>query len=488
MKRFSLPVLIVGLTLVISLQAAELMGWLPDLLRPAVDQPLAEMPEDLLCGPKSLHVATNLLGHPADFERIMENCPVTDRGVVFADLKTIADSLGLTAKFRSLGWADLIEEGCVAILYVDNGHYVTVDARARDAVRLYDPGRVARVVAEVDIDKRWLGEALVLIAPASNGVPVHFKSLWNDDGYVYGRSHTSTAQLENRSNVPIKLRIADIGCSCTKARIIPDTIAPGESASLITEIDLTGKRGPFAEKVVVGSNTSDELYVVWFCGGKLSEALCRAEHFLGEYVDGASLQHVIYIHDPGENLLDLNDSDVFVDVAVAGHEVQISATLETVEEDDSDLGQREMFPVRPGDYRVRLKGVLPKLKGAGDILGSMQVVTKLPPPLDVVTMKLTGRVVSSVNVIPHALLLDDTTSTQTTTLKLRSRNGQSRVRLIGFRSTIDGLSITPSSSDEAEVSVEVVIPAGSVAPGHRSHIYLNTNEGELPVLVTCNDR
>lgn len=488
MKRISLPVLIVGLALVIALQAAEMLGWLPDLLRPSAAKQAVRNPTDLLCGPKSLHVAANVLGQPAGFDRIMEHCPVSDHGVRFADLQKVAVSLGLKAQFQDLDWRGLIDSACVAICYVDNGHYVTVDARDPKAVRLYDPGRVMRIVEEKDIDKRWLGESLILRPAGIEQSSLKFESLWNDAGYVYGSSHAANVRMENRTTVPIRLWIADIGCSCTSAKIVPETIEPGESASLIGEINLKSKRGLFAEKVVVGSSVDNQLREVWFCGGKLSDALCRIDDFVGEYVDGAEFDHVVYVHDPGEDLLKLNDSNVTVDLAAEGQQVPLKVAVQRVEEKDGAIGKREMFPVRPGDFKVHMTGVFPRLKGAGKLVGSMQITTHLGPPLDFATIKLSGRIVSRVDVVPHAILLADADKSHSATLKLRSKDGKSRVQLIGFRSSIDGLSVTEASSNRSEMQIEVRIPAGSVQPGHPCHIHLQTNEGELPILVSYNNR
>lgn len=434
MKAVSLPVLVLGLLVVVGLQVAERNGWLPDLLAPRADTiGNAAATDDLLCGPKSLHIALNLIGHPVSPDEIVEACTIKAGGVSFGDLTQFAAAQGLSASLRRLTWEDLLETTAVSILFVDDGHYVAVDARSAGThggnVRLFDPGHVAKWVDRQQLELRWHGDALVLLGDPEDQA-LAFGSYWHDVGFVNVDTQTFRIPVTNRSDVSCRLKVLETSCRCTTACFESERVASGEETYLEANLELTERRGHFQEKVRVtwiwdGVAESAEPVDVWLCGGRYADTLCRSDEFLGEIPDGDKFQKELYVHDPGDGTLLLDAANCRVQLQGKETEVEIPCTLaiERIGEFDAAIGSRGFYQVRAGDYRLTVSGVILLRSRPEKLLGTLELSTNMSSPLDRALVQLSGRIVSRLKCDPPAILLSKSDRIQRVRLEIRNRKG-----------------------------------------------------------------
>ena len=462
MNRIAVSIVATGIALVLVLQVAELKGWLPDLLEPQLPVVATGAVEDLLCGPKSLHTAFSLLGIPTTTDQMLQDCEVTATGVEFGELLRVAVKNGIEARLDTLDWDSLVAEHAVHVLFVDGGHYVTVDSRNGDQqVRLFDPGKVARKITAADLADRWNGEALLLRGEPSK--PLVFDSLWHDAGFVTGDTHRFEVAISNPGLEPMAVSIAKTSCSCTSASVSADVIPPHGSALMIAEVRLAEKRGVFQESVDLACG--QQKLQVWLCGGTFAKAMARRDTFLGVLVDGTSFSHSIIIHDPGEKSLFLDESMVATEASVVESQSHIPLKTKVVRIDEDNLYSVDihgaLFPVRVGDYQVNISGVLPFQGGDSEIAGQLSFRTELPVPYNEYAIAIKGRIRCRVAPVPAAVLLPATESAVVKHVVLTDRLGEN-LQLISSKAGISEItveSVTPN--DAKQIKLEIRFPKGT---------------------------
>jgi hypothetical protein len=127
------------------------------------------------CGVQCLYVVSRILGNTKDFSWFKDRISTIGTGASMLDLKTTASEAGLTVEAvrASLGdvkalWNDT---GSVAILHVDDTHYVAILGFTENEVRLFDPSCGIRSLNVTEFADRylWSGIALVLRSPVAGG-------------------------------------------------------------------------------------------------------------------------------------------------------------------------------------------------------------------------------------------------------------------------------------------------------------------------------
>jgi len=302
MKKLSIPVLLVSGVLIVALQAAERLGWLPDLLHPAPVGDDVGPPEDVLCGPKSLHTAMNLLGVPIEPGSIIQGCKIEAQGVSFGELTGFAKRSGLAVALKRLQWDELVASETASVLYVAPAHYVTVDTRQprgpKGTVRYYDPNHVARWIDRENLERVWKGDTLLLKAQAAPR-EVEFETCWLDLGFVSSDVQDFEVRVRNRGMQPRKVTVAGTSCNCTTASLTSELLEPHGEAVLRATVSLKDRRGVFQERVQVSVEGYDSPWEIWLCGGRYADALCRSHEFLGELRAGEEFKKVDLHSRPG---------------------------------------------------------------------------------------------------------------------------------------------------------------------------------------------
>lgn len=496
--RISIPVLVIGSALVVALQGAEHMGWLPDLLRPGADPGLGNPNEDVLCGPKSLHIALNLLAIPVDPAAVISGCRTEPRGVSFGELVSFARSVGLRASLRRIDWDELTALETVCVLYVRPAHYVAIDCRSAQApegmLRYHDPHRVARWIDRAELERLWSGEALVLRADPRRDDLI-FDAFWNDIGFVLGETQTFRVAIANAGSATRKLKIQGTSCNCTTATLTRETLEPGDVVELVGQVTLKGRRGPFQERVEVAVEGWDHPVSVWLCGGRYADALCRAHEHLGEFNAGEKFERSFFVHDPGDDTLKLRPDDLYVYFRTSdgGEDVPCSVACERVDDADPELGTRGLFVVKPGDFRIKIAGRIPARSTLQRLDGSLVLTCDLPAPLNVAEIRLSGRIVSRLQADPSALFVGASEESQ---ISITNPKGP-RPILIGFECSDPGWRVEVTERRQpprhdgvtsgSPLSLDVRIPpAGRLPSVSPCTLLLNTTEGEIavPLIVT----
>lgn len=496
--RISIPVLVIGSALVVALQGAEHMGWLPDLLRPGAGPVLSNQNDDVLCGPKSLHIALNLLGIPVEPADVVSGCRTEPGGVSFGELGSYARSVGLRASLRRIDWDELAALETVCVLYVRPAHYVAIDSRSAKApegmLRYYDPHRVARWIDRAELERLWSGEALVLQAdPKRDDVIVD--ALWNDIGFVVAETQAFRVAISNAGSTPRQLKIRGTSCNCTTATLTKETLERGEVAELVGQVTLKGRRGQFQERVEVAVEGWEHPVSVWFCGGRYADALCRTHEYLGEFIAGEKFERSFFVHDPGDETLKLRPEDFCVEFRTsdAGEDVPCSVACERVGDADPELGTRGLFVVKPGDFRITISGRMPARNTLQRLDGSLVLKCDLPAPLNVAKVRLSGRIVSRLQADPSALFVGTSEESQ---IAITNPKGP-RPTLIGFECSDPGWRVSVTERRQplrdgvtsgGPLSLDVRIsPAGSLPSVSPCTLLLTTTEGEIAVPLIFTD-
>lgn len=408
----------------------------------------AALPTDVLCGPRSLHVALNLLAVPVTVDEILDKCGVSERGVAFRDLANVAREANAEVDLREVSWDDLLRARAVAILFVDGNHYVAVDGRTPDAgLALYD-GRMAKQVIEREqLERRWNGETLFLRS-GSQPHQLQFETCWKDVGFTHAQSQDFRIAVTNVSQEPVSVNVQGTSCSCTSAKLSSSVIEPGSTEFLDATVSLKDGKGVYQEHVRIESGTNQLLSEIWLCGGRYTSRLARDREVLGAVWSGEQFQRIIYIHDPGDHSLKVDQQAVKCDLTLKESRAPIdsSCRVDRILRSDPDVGKLAMYRIKPGDYRITLVGSIPQKSVAQNIEGTLTLTTGLAAPMDVLDVKLLGRVVVPIQSNPPALLLGgDRNGAKLLTLR---ENSGKKLRLTGFTYTIPGAVEVAESAEQ----------------------------------------
>lgn len=459
--------MIKGLRLVVVVELALIAvfaawwGWSRTQSEPIVS------PDERLCGPRSLHIAMNLLAEPVDFDQILETCTLQARGVAFGELLRLPHRRGMTAKLEKMTWDQLLSAETVCVLYVEPGHFIAIDSREHrqhdGKIRIYDPGQTARWVDRDQLDQKWRGETLVL-GHSTSVRPITFDSCWQDAGLVMSDSHAYRVRISNHGDAAVDLAIKKSSCHCTVGSLGATSLEPGETTFCDVTVSLKGRRGPFHESVEISCSTQAEPTTLWFTGGKFPGALCRGHEFLGAVTPDEAFQKKIYVHDPGDGSLSLkgSDCDLVLRTAVTNEVVRCQLTLATIGEADADLGSRGLFQVNPGDVRVTVSGVIPRGVEPQSLKGSLKLTTRLPSPLNTIEVILSGQIVSHLKSSPPAVLVDLASPEPTANFVIQN-TGKRRPKLIEYQFSGGSLGLDVKSVASGEGESE----AGKRRPGDR---------------------
>lgn len=270
---------------------------------------------NVLCGPVSLATALGRVGVsrlPAD---IAAQCQVTSQGVALTDLERAAEGIaGIDACILNLNWDQLVRQRGVAVLFVNENHYLTVDPREPapkafkiPLIRVYEPDRPAQWWPRDKLERIWNGQALTIARgtsseESSNGAVIEWKESFVDLGVLRNTAVPKYRfSFRNSGTNVLSIESIRFSCGCMSHVQSKDRLAPGESAVLDVNVNLQGVEGYFQQQAAVRTNDSaNPVSVLRMAGGVprprvLSSDVIRLE----DLPRGGRITTEFYVADPG---------------------------------------------------------------------------------------------------------------------------------------------------------------------------------------------
>lgn len=388
------------------------------------------------CGPISLGIAAQLIGHPLTPRTLLQECRFRTDGVDTRELRRLASVHGLDLVDTTLDWNTLLSTDSPAILHYPRGHFVVANPQERhkcrtDVVRIYDSVTAARFVTQRELNAEWNGRALIVRstdqAEDRPEARLGTDRWWIDLGVL--RKDIGQAEyvvrLENRGDSSLSLRVDDISCSCASAELDETDLAPGESTFLRAAVSLERKRGAFFERVWIAANedNSSSNWCVTLSGTAVEEvAVSQSAVYLGDVHPGERFFGSVAVSDRGDGSLTVNGVDIVVHDSEEGvYRPELACSWSEVVPRSQDASIIRRHPgVIPGDWVVQIEAPIPVDAQCGVTRATMRIVVSSGGEDEIFECEVHGRIVSDVEVTPRAVLI---------------RSGETRVEVIVSRST-----------------------------------------------------
>jgi hypothetical protein len=394
----------------------------------------AHNPEDLagaVCGPAALCVALARLGDFCSADDIAFQVKLTPRGTTFGDLMNVAMEHGFAPELERVQWSDLASLAGTAVLWIDGSHFVACDPRERlagpdEAVRVYDVDTPSQWWGCRELARRWTGEALILRPKASQPpgrdarltIPVTLL----DQGWISSdQPAVFHFSLANSGSVPLALRVAKVGCSCSSARLTSESIAPGGVGELEVRVDVRDKRGFFSDRVLLETNdpTHSRVAVRVAAGVIHGGPTSVREVFFDDLIQGESQSRTFVVHDRGDRVLEVRKASHDWTSADGPRGVRATVRIGKVD-NPRELGKvYATFAPARGDYVVQLTMTADPNAAVGELHGLVVIETNTAQPLKVLC---SGKVRTHVEALPRAVVLSE--QQPQVLLELRSRTGR----------------------------------------------------------------
>jgi uncharacterized protein DUF1573/peptidase C39-like protein len=325
----------------------------------------------LACGPSSVAWAAEQLGvsaSPGGGEEGAEHS--------LADLKDLAQRVGLGASAWRMEWAELRALDTPAVLFLESGHFVAADPRdaPQDTgyLHVFDPdGRRLSWWDRRRVESEWKGVTLVMRpapgAPKVAGPRVVFPTQHLDVGIRGTGDVVRVAfDLVNEGTQALVVSQGPSHCKCTVSDLPSGGIMPGMKSAAEVSMDLAGKRGPFEEAALVLTNDEQHPEAeLWIRGTALQrEPPLPASLPFGTVVQGDSAGGELLVKDPGDG------STRAVEVAVIQRNpagLSVSSTARPIRETEwkplggiagdyvVEIVARAPVPLPPGAFSGKLK-------------------------------------------------------------------------------------------------------------------------------------
>jgi Protein of unknown function (DUF1573)/Peptidase C39 family len=338
---------------------------------------------ELSCGPRSLWTAGRRLGNPLGWSRVAEYFrDDASQGTTLLELEVGARALGLRASTRRLGWEELKHHDGVAVVFVNQRHFLAVDPREKaptemattESVRVYDPDRVATWLSRPELDSIWEGECLLLMKPegASRRGPVaSLESCYEDSGLVKGRmSAEFRFPIRNVGTEPLSLAVINASCACTSVRLSSTLVLPGAEAYVDAVVNLENKQGKFGEAVTVKTNDPKCGAITFALAGAAPREvlLSTRRAYLSRLSPGSSADYTVAVYDPGEGRLEVKNVGVRLSKKIPESQSQPACEAKLWTFDAVDEQLRKRMNLSPKDMVLEFRVSAP-----ADSAGSLRV-------------------------------------------------------------------------------------------------------------------
>lgn len=264
------------------------------------------------CAARSLYHAFSRLGFEVTLRTLVDRLEVDARTTSMLELKALADQLGVPARGSVLSWDELRRLDGVAILFVNQNHFFTVDPRelppesGAEQVRIYDEGP-AQWWSRERLQSIWNGECLVLARQRGQNESlmgrIRFDTVLEDVGAQKTGVVKATYRFVNGDS-EVKIKEIKTSCGCAAATASRSTIEPGGSAAITLEVDLSQLqgRGAFETSAIVLTNESEHwAHKLTVQGRIIDTARITADKlFLGDMRRGATIVRHLVVRDPGD--------------------------------------------------------------------------------------------------------------------------------------------------------------------------------------------
>jgi peptidase C39-like protein/uncharacterized protein DUF1573 len=373
------------------------------------------------CGPISLGIAAQLIGHQVTPRTLLQECRFRTDGVDTRELRRLASVHGLELVDTRLDWNTLLSADSPVILHYPRGHFVVANPQERherraDVVRIYDSVTAARFVTQPELNAEWNGRALIVRTAAQSEGRSEDKlgtdRWWIDLGVLPKDIDQAeyAVRLENRGDSPLSLRVDDIGCSCASAELDNTDLAPGESTFLRAAVELERKRGAFFERVWIAANEDDSSsnWCLTLSGTAVEEvALSQRAVYLGDVHPGEPFFGSVAVNDRGDGSLIVNDVDIVVhDSEQRVYRPKFTSSWSEVVAKSQDASIIRRHPaVIPGDWVVQMEAPIPLNAQCGVARATMRLVATTGSEDKILECEVHGRIVSDVEVAPRAVLI-----------------------------------------------------------------------------------
>jgi len=372
----------------------------------------------LMCGPMSLVIGLGRLGVAQSPAEIARQCRVTARGVALTDLDRVVRAIPeVTASLRRVTFDELRGFDGVAVLFVNQSHFVTVDPRdvsskGIESIRLYDGDTVARFVSADQLNAIWSGESLMIsrsVPPAPSQAP---RSDWNHTYLDLGFIDESTARfhyhLRNAGQEVLEVEQIEKSCGCLSHQLSRTRLAPGESAELNVDIDLKDKEGYVHQTMTVRTNEPSRpattLHMI--CGVPRALPVSVEAMRLDDLTQGGTTTREIVVGDRRFTGIRIRAAEFEMMSPLDQRDlVRCRAEFEPIRDNAPRVKQQCGYPAAPGDYLVRLTFQANSRAPSGPFEGELRIEVDDGESISTERVSITGHVLQDVQAQPRLVLI-----------------------------------------------------------------------------------
>lgn len=401
----------------------------------AADQSLAQATPKATCGPYALYVALNRLGHSISLKEASTMVPPSSKGAIFGDLRRAAMDLGHAAEFMELTWNELRQLGEVAILWVDEGHFITADPRERRAdndalIRSYEIDQAAKWCSQQQLESRWKGQSLVIwpipLPKQVRGPHLQLDTSLQDVGFL----ETGLAEAEcdftlrNIGTEPLALTLIAPGCNLMKASLSSDKLMPGDCTNVRLRRKVTGTIGPFGGYTTLQTNEDPpNQYTLWINGSILNPLVTSCDYiYFGDILQGGSAERVAFVHDRGNRTLTVTEASLTFADRRLGEYVSSNINTSRITSPTTLPAGLSRISYSAGDYQINLNLTPGPDCPTGPLEAVLEIQTNQPGGYNHLRIPIHGQIVSDLYVEPSAVLLSH--HQPQTTVQLARRSGK----------------------------------------------------------------
>jgi hypothetical protein len=442
-----------------------------------------------LCGARALYHALSRLGFEATFRTLVEKLDVGAKHTTMQQLKALANQIGVSANGSVLSWDELRRLEGVAILFVDQNNFFTVDPRetppelGAEQVRVYDAGPAEWWDRE-RLQSIWRGEALVVSRQrdrsASQKGRISFDAVLEDVGAHKSGIVKATYRFVNGGS-EVKIKEIKTSCGCAAASASQSTIEPGGSAAITLEVDLSQLkgRGAFETSAIVLTNEPEHWAHKLTVQGRVIDTgrITADKLFLGDMRRGATTVRHLVVRDAGDGTGKLLEYTANLGRGnkreVVENELRVELTARkwvASEEFEKSNGGR-VSGGRINDFVVQVSVHVSPTSRPGPVSGKVFLVVERGREISKVVVPLIGDIPEPVVADPPAILM---------VLAPEQRPESTITRRIVFSSD------TPITLEKVEaqnvpfsVVIESACPPVAIVSCRRSAVKERRYEGEL---------
>ena len=218
----------------------------------------------LLCGPQSLLRICEILNAETNLRELKKLSGFDpNRGTTMFGLKEAATYKGLTPKGVKANLKGLKKNRVPmpAIAYVDENHFLVVEAVQRDGIRIFDPAdKYNPHLPWRELSEIWEGELLIFDVQGqpstSEPVPLAFapEAEYNFGEALGGSEIRHTFTIQNIGQKPLKILSVTETCACTAVEVSKREIPAEANAMIEAVLKVPSENAPVEESISVFTN------------------------------------------------------------------------------------------------------------------------------------------------------------------------------------------------------------------------------------------